>query len=321
VEILDPTMAELEPFLEPQDKRRIVPAFMYQDQVIEYFHGDGKNKGQVLPWSNTHHHIHLRPNEVSVWAGVNGHGKSLVLNQVMLAVMAQGAKSCIASFEMTPMQTMQRMTRQAVGANVPTVEAIKHFHDEWTDGRLWVYDQMNSVNPHTLLAVIRYCRYAIGMDHFVIDSLMKCGIGADDYNKQKWFINELCVIAKDTGMHIHLVAHSRKKETEKTVMDKFDIKGTSEITDMVDNVFTVWRNKKKEDAKRDPEPDMKLLSMPDAIVNCDKQRHGEWEGKIPLWLQPESMQFMGREHGRAVTIYELESHLMAQDSTGVARSG
>jgi len=315
--IINPTLEELEPFLDPQERRRITPALVWQDDVIDYFWGEGKNKGQVLPWSTTHANIHLRPNEVSVWAGVNGHGKSLLLNQVMLGVMAQGAKACIASFEMTPRQTMSRMTRQAVGVERPSEDAIKKFI-EWTQVKLWIYDQMNGVDPHTLLAVIRYCRQVQGMDHFVIDSLMKCGIGEDDYNKQKWFLNELCTIAKDTGIHIHLVAHSRKKETEKSVMDKFDIKGTGTITDMVDNVFTVWRNKKKESAKRESDPDMKLLSMPDCIVICDKQRHGEWEGKIPLWLEPNSTQFMRKEHGRAVTVYELESHLMATDSTEMA---
>lgn len=315
--IINPTPEDLEPYLEPQEKRRIVPAFLFQDDVINYFWGENKKRGQVLPWSTTHANIHLRPHEVSVWAGINGHGKSLVLNQVMLALMAQEAKVCIASFEMTPVQTMQRMTRQAVGIAKPTEDAIKQFN-EWHETRLWIYDQMNSVNSHTLLAVIRYCRHAIGMDHFVIDSLMKCGIGADDYNRQKWFINELCTIAKDTGVHIHIVAHSRKKETEKTVMDKFDVKGTSEITDMADNVFTVWRNKKKENAKRETVPDLKLISMPDCIVICDKQRHGEWEGKIPLWFQPESLQFMRKEHGRAVTVYELESRLMATNTNQMA---
>ncbi len=33
---------------------------------------------------------------------------------------------------------------------------------------------------------------------------------------------------------------------EETQPNKFDIKGTGAITDLVDNVFIVWRNKKKE---------------------------------------------------------------------------
>ena len=116
-------------------------------------------------------------------------------------------------------------------------------------------------------------------------------MGADDYNLQKRFVDELSTHAKDTGMHIHLVAHSRKRENERSVMDKFDIKGASEITDMADNVFTIWRNKPKESEGRKVMPNADIMSKPDALLNCDKQRHGEWEGRVGLWYDKNSFQF------------------------------
>jgi twinkle protein len=49
-----------------------------------------------------------------------------------------------------------------------------------------------------------------------------------------------------TRCGVHLVMHSRKKEDEFAPPGKFDAKGTGTITDLADNVMTVWRNKKKE---------------------------------------------------------------------------
>jgi twinkle protein len=43
-------------------------------------------------------------------------------------------------------------------------------------------------------------------------------------------------------------------------------------------VLTVWRNKRKES---DPE---RHRHEPDAMLICDKQRNGEWEGRIGLWF-------------------------------------
>ena len=286
---------DLTGYLSTDEKRRVVPAFVLGNMVRDHFQIDPVQQGIGLPWQSTRQHIRLRPHEVSVWAGINGHGKSMLLSQVMLSAMLQGKRVCIASFEMTMIQTMARMTRQAIGTDNPSDDYIMKFSD-WTENRLWLYDQMGTVQPNILLAVIRYCRDQLNIDHFVVDSLMKCGIAKDDYNTQKWFVDRLCDIAKHSGVHIHLVAHSRKRDTEAKMMDKFDVEGASDITNMVDNVFTVWRHKKKEAERKKISPDPVIISMPDVFTVCDKQRHGEWEGMINLWFDIKSMQYRDHEH-------------------------
>ena len=144
-----------------------------------------------------------------------------------------------------------------------------------------------------MLAVLRYCAEQIKADHFVIDSLMKCGIAEDDYTGQKHFIDQLCAIGRDSGMHIHLVAHSRKAKDEYSPPGKMDVKGTGSITDQVDNVITVWRNKAKEKSLQ--EGKTVKDGEPDALLICDKQRNGEWEGQIKLWFDRNSMQYLANE--------------------------
>lgn len=287
-ELLNDTI-DFSAYLEETDaEHRVIKSSSYVDDVVEYYHSETPVRGDVMPWEKTHAEMRFRLGEVTLWGGMNGHGKSLVLGQTCLGFISQGSKVCIASMEMKPLITLARMCRQAQAIYKPDVAFIHEFHKR-TDGFLWLYDQQGTVKAKMMLAVIRYCAEKLKVNHFVIDSLMKCGIGEDDYNGQKAFLDSLTSIARDTGIHLHLVAHSRKAKDEYTLPGKMDVKGTGAITDQVDNVLTVWRNKKKEEQRV---AGTAVHTEPDALVICDKQRNGEWEGKIGLFFHPGSMQFM-----------------------------
>ena len=296
-----------------EEHNQLIPGWAYSDAVVDYFHGDQTERGVQLPWSKTHGKVRLRPGEVSVWAGYNGSGKSLLLGQLMLSAMGQGGTVCIASMEMKPHVTGARMCRQASGVNIPAEGFIRDYHD-WLTSKLWLYTQQSTVKFPKMLALARYCATGvlsegkkIKIQHLVIDSLMKCGIKVDDYNTQKEFVDHLCSIAKDSQMHIHLVAHMRKSDSEFQQGDKMDIKGASEITDQVDNVFVLWRNKTKEDELVKANPNEKIVSMSDAILSCRKQRHGEAEPKIALWFHKASMQYVGFQSARPIEFLKTHS--------------
>jgi twinkle protein len=273
---------------EPAD-HRVKPASDWTSEVIDHFWKPDESPKTRLPWLKTHGDFQLRPGEVSLWAGINGHGKSQIIGQVAHSMCLQGEQVALASLEMKPSSTMARMTRQAFGANFPPAQYIRDF-SRWTDDKLWIYDHMGTSTPKTMAAVIRYAVDKFGVTQFVVDNLMKVVHGEDDYNAQKDFVNSLCVIAKDTGCHVHLLLHIKKLKNETDVPNKFDIKGSGAITDLVDNVFIVWRNKAKENAMRMGEayePD-----DPDCLLLLDKQRHGETEGRYRLFFDHGSMQYL-----------------------------
>lgn len=275
------------------------PASEFMDDVIRMFHGAEEVAGDPSPWSSLGDNLKFRSGEVTLWAGVNGHGKSGVLGYVVLDAMARGRRACIASLEMPMQATMTRMCAQSAGGASPSIDYITKFH-RWTDARLWLYAHRGAATRDRMVAVTRYCRKELGIDHMVIDSLMKCGMAPDDYAAQTRFVDSLCVLARDTGVHIHLVHHIRKGDTEKSAPDKFDIKGAGEITDLVDNVLIVHRNKHKENsvqAARQLQDEAKRVSkldelrrVPDVLLLCEKQRHFAWEGPTRLWFDKASQQ-------------------------------
>jgi len=297
---------------ETEAKQKVRPAAEYVGELIDALFSGKKDPCAYLPWEKTHNQFAFRPGEVTLWAGINGHGKSLVTGQVGLSLMGQGEKVCIASFEMKPRKTLERMARQWHGAapssEYDTPDMIQASKDiyrqfgEWTERKLWLYDQQGTVDAETVLGVTRYCARELGITHVFIDSLMKCVKGEDDYNGQKVFVDELCALARDCHIHIHLVHHIKKLASEEQQPGKFDAKGSGSISDQVDNFVSVWRNKKKE---RDTQIGKAVAyDEPDCLLICDKQRNGEWEGRIGLFFDRDSQQFKASSGDRPVNFDE-----------------
>lgn len=245
-----------------------------------------ENQHPKLPFMNAW--LYFAPGEVTLWGGFNDSGKSLLQGQVMAGFAEAGQKICIASFEMKPAKTLARINRQVFNHANPTKDQVAMFLNR-TDGHIWLYDQQGTVKSERMIAVIKHCAEKLGCHHIAIDSLMKCVRGTDSYNEQKDFVDSLTACARDYNTHIHLVAHLKKGEGDERMPTRMDISGTGAISDLVDNVVLVWRNKKKE---REVHSGKAVSdSDPDTVLICDKSRNGEWEGRVKLWYDGVSLRF------------------------------
>lgn len=315
-EYLSPDEIDFAAYMHETDaQQKVRPSSEYIDDLLE---GLGRpqpeERKSYLPWDKTHALFAFRPGEVTLWGGVNGHGKSLVTGLAAVSLCVQGEKTCIASFEMKPRKTLHRMARQFMGAVIPTEDdpesmmAQRDAYEQLRAGMssLWLYDQQGTVKTHQAIAVMRYCAKELGIQHFFLDNLGKCVANEDDYNAQKLLIDESTAIARDHGMHIHIVHHIKKLATEEAMPDKMDVKGTGAITDQVDNLLLVWRNKKKE--RESQAGKMVSATEPDAMLICDKQRNGEWEGRFQLWFHKASQQFVGSSGAQPLNFFSGFPH-------------
>jgi twinkle protein len=275
------------------------------DELIEEVNHPPVDKSTVMPWPTSADSFSFRPGEVTVWAGSNGGGKSLMTGQVALGLIKQKQKICIASFEMKPKMTAKRMVRQFAGKSLESdnyvqtpreqkLEALLRFKT-FIANNMYVYDQQGTVDAKRIEALVWHCATKLEIDHVFIDSLMKCVPGEDAYNDQKNFVDKLTSLARDHDIHIHLVHHIRKLSNEEIRPSKSDLRGSSAITDQVDNVLIVHRNKRKEHA-RESGKDYDEMD-PDAYLMCEKQRNGEGEPWFDLWYHKDSQQFLDRRNG------------------------
>jgi twinkle protein len=270
---------------EPTTAARVQSTTNFRDALHkELYDLSWRERGAFLPWRKFDQ-VRFPGGQVSMWIGMNGHGKSLMTSFVMQDFMVQNQKVCIASMEMRPADTLKRMLRQATGVATPSASTTDQWL-KWADERLFIYDQQGTVDRDEMLAIIRYAATKFGVKHFVIDSLLKCQLAEDDYTAQKKFMDALCVCARDFDVHIHLIHHSRKPADEHSIPGKYDSRGSGTVPDQADHVFIVYRNKKKEFDKRAGKPVDD--SLPDAILVVDKNRHLGWEAKIGLWVNTEA---------------------------------
>jgi twinkle protein len=293
-------------------KAKVKPASDFVEDAKERLRTRQKVKRTYLPWPKCNESFEFRRGEVTVFAGQNGHGKTDVTTQVALSLVGQREKVCIASFEMKPVTTISRMVRMFAMTNpfspeyqgddgITVLDTLYDDFGQWSDGGLWLYDQTGTAYPDTVLGMVKYCAKELGITYIFIDSLMKCVKAEDDYNGQKDFVDQLCAMAKDLDIHIILVHHLKKPAKEGDMPDKHDTKGSGSITDQVDNLFMVWRNKPKEESIRANGAASNKQIEPDSYLLCRKQRNYEGsadgEPTISLWRHRDAGQFVAEPSG------------------------
>ena len=307
-QIINSQDIDVEKYLKNNDlSAQVKSATSWLDEIYQNYVDPEKTDDAVMPWVKTHSDVKFRLGEVTVYAGSNGGGKSLVTGQIALGLVKQNLKVCIASYEMKPVTTIVRMLRQFAGENINVplthdkegyIRGVLGRFTNFIDENLYLYDQQGSTTPQKTIAMARYCAVELGIKHIFIDSLMKCVVAEDSLNEQKSFVDELCALARDHHVHIHLVHHIRKLQSEEIQPSKTDLKGSGSIADQVDNVFLVWRNKKKENARRNNEDyDEK---QPDMFLMCQKQRNGETEEFYGMYFEHNSQQFVDTLGGQPI---------------------
>lgn len=281
------------------------------EDAMKIFRDDITVTGKPLPWGKYEKHFRFRPAEVTIWAGYNSSGKSMLINFIMVTLGMMNEKCLIASLEMKKGKIMHRLMRQANSGKNPSDEYAGIVRD-YLAKSIWMVNKQGSIKPDELMKKLGYAVARYGVTHLVIDPLAKCGMREDDYSAQKLFVEDMTDFAHEHDVHVHIVMHTRKGESESSRPDKMDIKGSGGMTDMTDNAFIMFKNVKKkelldminndgydisslEDEKKKKAE--KILSQPDFYLGCVKQRNGEWEGTIKLWFHENTLQFVNEANG------------------------
>jgi len=142
-------------------RNRVREKSEFEDEVNHYFETRANGiVGDKLPFHKTDQLIGLRKAEVSIWAGENGSGKSMMLGQLKLGLLAQDKKVLTASLEMQPYKTLARMARQATGKAMPSRSDLKAF-SAWKMDMGYLYDHVGRLEAWQAVSL---CRYSAKVD-------------------------------------------------------------------------------------------------------------------------------------------------------------
>jgi twinkle protein len=287
---------------EYEDPEELKCATHFFGDVMNLLNGIDETMGHHLPWNKTQDKFRMRDSEVTLWHGWNGSGKSMVLSHILSGLICNEIPVCIASMEMPPKQLLGRMYQQISGQTQPAQTLAETINTKAMPF-CWLINYHGSMKGDRILSLFEYAFMRFGCNHFVVDSLTKCGLAEDDYNGQKLLVEKFSDFSHKNKVHTHIVAHDRKGENENITPSKMDIRGSGSISDLVENVINVWRNKPKEERVQEitnngfteMPPDIK--DKPDCLLTVQKQRNYDFEGKIGLYFNVPSHQYLERsEH-------------------------
>lgn len=299
--------------LDPEGLR---PASAFTDGVVRLFWPEpGDHVGYRTPYKKLGDKLLFRSGELTLWSGDSGAGKSQILSDCIVDWVWQGSRICLSSLEMKGEHTLKRMCKQVVGVDRPTEEYITKAL-LWLDTGLRIYERVGKAGVEGLLEVFDYARAKYGCDQFVIDSLMRLGVAGDDYTGQEKAVYQLVGWVIDNNVHLHLVAHAKKGDRDRGAPETRDVKGAMEVGANAFNIVTVWRNKKHEDAISAAESDEERReiyeSKPGVLMNVDKQRNGDFEGKVGLWFDQATYRYHSSfDRGRWARDYLSTDELVA----------
>jgi len=282
-------LEEFKNYKAKEQRQYIRPASDFLEQAQTLLNDGIHLTGDKMPWEKTHDKFRFRGGELTIWSGINGNGKSMVMGQVALW-LAKHTSVLIASMEMKAEITVARMIRQASGIDKPSADFYPKFKEK-TDDNLWLYDQTDTVDSQDILAMIDWAAERLNIKHIMIDSLMMCGVNQDDNESQKNFVAQLTTRAKHHNIHIHLVTHARKAPvgSKDYFPNKFDIAGSAAISNLAFNILIIHLNEKKKRAIENNEPTS--YTDPDGFMRIAKQRNGEFTGICGFWYHDSSLQW------------------------------
>lgn len=227
----------------------------------------------------------FRKGETTLWSGQNNSGKSTLLNQICLFLASKKIRICIASLELKPERYLNWAVCQLLGESNPCDEDID-IAFQWMDEWFYIINIDDNVAPEKIFELFEYAARRYDVEHFVVDSLMRIKLDNFDENKsQAEFTSNYVGFGKKFDVHCHLVAHPRKQENDNSKPGKTDVKGSGNITDLVDNVIIIWR---KMIHSNDSDEDYYNNEISTALLFLRKNREFGDVGQIKLFFDKES---------------------------------
>uniref|UniRef100_A0A1I8A8B9 SF4 helicase domain-containing protein n=1 Tax=Steinernema glaseri TaxID=37863 RepID=A0A1I8A8B9_9BILA len=207
----------------------------------------------------------FRPGELTVLTGATGIGKTTFLCEYSLDLFVQGVRTLFCSFEMQEEKILKWMLVQYSGLPLYRVEhhpSVEMWLDrfERTKGDLIIMkvDEFRDKTINQIANAIRDQVVAAGIQHVVIDNLQfLIGLAnlhneqagsMDRFNQQDRFVGLMRKMASDYGVHITLVVHPRKTESD-TDLDICHFGGSARVTQEADNILAIQKRKMGEDGK------------------------------------------------------------------------
>ena len=190
----------------------------------------------------------LRLNELSELTGETGSGKTTFGANVCFRIAKAGHPVLIASFEMKPPTIIRKMVQSQAGKSLFPFDR-NSFSPHFTyvaSLPLFFVDTYGEMSLSALKDVVYYyAKRRHGIEVVLLDHLHF--FLRYQANEERQAIDQALTSLKSWAMelniHIILIVHPTKIETENRPIRLNDLKGSSGLKQIPDNVFSIWRER------------------------------------------------------------------------------
>lgn len=193
----------------------------------------------------------FRKKDVTLLSGYTGGAKSTLLSELILNAIQGGNNVACFSGELAEDDYFRWMIQQAAGKKYVAPSKYEGYFNvpkkyqeqiaDWLDGKFWLYNNKYGFNFGALFEQLEKIVDENKLDMLCIDNLMALDISElsnEKYDAQAQFAWKIHELAQRKDIHIIIVCHPRKPTG---LLSKYDISGTADIVNAVDNIVFVYR--------------------------------------------------------------------------------
>jgi replicative DNA helicase len=218
---------------------------------------DPKNSNAILTGLESFDRLFggFRSHELTVLTGETSSGKTTLGTAFFPYVLSQkGHPVLIASFEMKPPQIQRKMIQMTIGRPFGDLSRSDKEHglDLIEELPLHFIDAYGRMGLKELKGSIWKAHRRFGVELIVLDHLHYFLKYSPDQERQAidGAMVELKSWAMALGVHIMLVVHPTKLTYDNKVVHLNDLKGSSGLKQIPDNVLSIWRPRGEDDLKK-----------------------------------------------------------------------
>jgi replicative DNA helicase len=261
---------------------------VYFEEIRNLFNHPETNKGIQTGWKNFDDLFGgLRPNELTELTGETGSGKTTWAVNLGYRLSKKGYPILIASFEMKPVTIIKKMIQmescQPMSSH--TLQSASPFFVRISSLPIFFLDQYGEIGLPQLKEAIFYAKHQYKIEFVVLDHLHFFLKYSGDHERQAidQALRDIKAWAMELGIHIILIVHPTKLETENRPIRLNDLKGSSGLKQIPDNVLSIWRPRSPDDLKH-PQNEIVL-----SVLKC-RDDSGD-EGKVILTFDKRSQSY------------------------------
>lgn len=234
----------------------------FLNEIRDLHNGQSVIKGILTGWRDFDSLLgSLRSNELTILTGETASGKTTWASNLGYRVSKNNRSVLIASFEMKPLTILKKMAQMESGK--PFFDLSRKELDvslkAISESPIYFVDCYGEIGLRELKDCIYYGRRRYGISLVILDHLHFFLKYSADHERQAidQALRDIKSWCMDLDIHVVLIVHPTKLAFDNKEVGLNDLKGSSGLKQIPDNVLSIWRPR-GEDNLKNPQSEVSL---------------------------------------------------------------